>query len=54
MQKTKNDCAHKLNGESLLVVYGQVGNKYLIKCTSCQETFTVKKKQLPHGVRWDI
>jgi hypothetical protein len=57
MQKigTKNECVHKLNGKSLLIVCGQKGdNKFICKCASCGERIEYKKKRLPKDVQWAI
>jgi hypothetical protein len=48
--KTKNDCVHKFNGKSMIIVVSIKGNKYYCKCLSCQQEFILKKKQIPVDV----
>jgi transcription elongation factor Elf1 len=62
-QKTKCECCHKLNGKTLLIVVGQIGNeesdvngntKYHVVCSSCGLRQKLKMKQLPKDIQWAI
>jgi hypothetical protein len=55
MIKTKNDCVHKFDGRSLIQVNEQISNnKFICKCTSCQQIFEFRKKHIPVDAQWNV
>jgi hypothetical protein len=51
---TKQECVHKLNGQTSLTVIAQHNNKYKCKCSSCLREIELKRKQIPTDARWEL
>lgn len=53
MISTKNDCVHKVNGESCVKVVNQINkSKYICFCDICKKEFILKRKQIPVDAMW--